>query len=214
MDIIPKTWAAVSISLSESREELYLSRFQAGQSQLMVRLPLARHNSRDDYEELWEYDSVLGELTDILSGANMTCHKAKEMTTKNSRKEWWSEREKLDARLKELLDVIEHHWLGGFKGIFCQYALHKEFMSKFKRAFDKILAKHLPSRQNKRAKRVNIDYRILELFIGLGPPGEQDLDEALVDLIYFVVDILQFHGEGNAYDEVDFDVVSQVNPIS
>jgi separase len=151
---------------------------------------------------------VLDELNQIVSGANVSAHKAKEMTTKSSRKEWWSDREKLDTRLKELLDVIEHHWLGGFKGIFCQYALHKEFMSKFKRAFDRILAKHLPSRQNKRAKRVSIDYRILELFIGLGPPEHQDLDEALVDLIYFVVDILQFHGEGNAYDEVDFDMVS------
>ncbi|CUS09257.1 unnamed protein product [Tuber aestivum] len=207
VDIIPKKWAAVSVSLSESREELYLSRFQAGQSQLMVRLPLTRHNSRDDYEDRWEYESMLQELNEIVTGANVSAHNAKDMTSKGARGEWWSQRESLDTQLKDLLSVIEYHWLGGFKGIFCQYALHKEYMAKFKSAFDKILAKHLPSRQNKRAKRVNIDYRILELFIGLGRPDEQDLDEALVDLIYFVVDILQFHGEGNAYDEVDFDVM-------
>ncbi|KAG0639234.1 peptidase family C50-domain-containing protein [Tuber brumale] len=207
VDIIPKKWAAVSVSLSESREELYLSRFQAGQSQLMVRLPLTRHNSRDDYEDRWEYESVLEELNEIVKGANISAHNAKDMTSKGARSEWWKQRESLDTQLKDLLSVIEYHWLGGFKGVFCQYALHKEYMAKFKSTFDKILAKHLPSRQNKRAKRVNIDYRILELFIGLGRPDEQDLDEALVDLIYFVVDILQFHGEGNAYDEVDFDVM-------
>lgn len=207
VDIIPKKWAAVSVSLSESREELYLSRFQAGQSQLMVRLPLTRHNSRDDYEARWEYESVLEELNEIVNGANVSAHNARDMTSKGARSEWWNQRESLDTQLRDLLSVIEYHWLGGFKGIFCQYALHKEYMAKFKSAFDKILAKHLPSRQNKRAKRVNIDYRILELFIGLGRPDEQDLEEALVDLIYFVVDILQFHGEGNAYDEVDFDVM-------
>ncbi|PWW75361.1 hypothetical protein C7212DRAFT_358438 [Tuber magnatum] len=207
VDIIPKKWAAVSVSLSESREELYLSRFQAGQSQLMVRLPLTRHNSRDDYEDRWEYESMLQELNEVVNGANVSAHNAKDMTSKGARSEWWSQRVSLDAQLKDLLSVIEYHWLGGFKGVFCQYALHKEYTAKFKSAFDKILAKHLPSRQNKRAKRVNIDYRILELFIGLGRPDEQDLDEALVDLIYFVVDILQFHGEGNAYDEVDFDIM-------
>ncbi|KAG0138703.1 peptidase family C50-domain-containing protein [Tuber indicum] len=207
VDIIPKKWAAVSVSLSESREELYLSRFQAGQSQLMVRLPLTRHNSRDDYEDRWEYESMLEELNEIVKGANISAHNAKDMTNKGARTEWWKQRESLDTQLKDLLSVIEYHWLGGFKGVFCQYALHKEYMAKFKSAFDKVLARHLPSRQNKRAKRVNIDYRILELFIGLGRPDEQDLDEALVDLIYFVVDILQFHGEGNAYDEVDFDVM-------
>jgi separase len=47
----------------------------------------------------------------------------------------------------------------------------------------------------------------LDLFIGLGDPTDPDVDfdEALNDLLYFVVDILQFHGERNAYDEIDFD---------
>jgi separase len=47
------------------------------------------------------------------------------------------------------------------------------------------------------------------LFIGLGDATneELDLDEALMDLIYFVVDILHFNGERNAYDEIDFDAM-------
>ena len=55
---------------------------------------------------------------------------------------------------------------------------------------------------------MTLDQRVLELFIGLGSPGEaEDLEEPLMDLLYFVVDILQFHGERNAYDEIDFDSV-------
>ena len=55
-----------------------------------------------------------------------------------------------------------------------------------------------------------LDLRVLELFVGLGNPSDSnDLDEPLMDLLYFVVDILQFNGERNAYDEIDFDSVSQ-----
>jgi separase len=31
--------------------------------------------------------------------------------------------------------------------------------------------------------------------------------DTLMDLLYFVVDILQFQGERNAYDEIDFDMM-------
>ncbi|KAG8414922.1 separin protein [Metarhizium acridum] len=60
-----------------------------------------------------------------------------------------------------------------------------------------------------KAPSVNLDSRILDLFIGLGDPTHPDcdFDEALNDLLYFVVDILQFHGERNAYDEIDFDAM-------
>lgn len=209
IDIIPTRWAAVSISLNESRDELYVSRFQAGQNQLMIRLPLTRHNSRDDFEELFEYEDGLLELNEIIEGANTSAHQAKEMTSKGSRKEWWEEREALDTRLKDLLENLEHVWLGGFKGIFCQYAHHSGLLARFKATFEKILARHLPSRKRKKTGKVNVDHRILELFIGLGPSeGQENFNEELTDLIYFVVDILQFHGEGNAYDEIDVDEVN------
>jgi separase len=55
-----------------------------------------------------------------------------------------------------------------------------------------------------------MDDQVLELFIGLGTgqDGQLDLDEPLSDLLYFVVDMLQFNGERNAYDEIDFDSMS------
>lgn len=210
IDIIPTRWAAVSISLNENRDELYVSRFQAGQNQLMIRLPLTRLNSRDEYKDALEYEVGLQELNDIIEGANSSAHRAKEMTSKGSRKEWWKEREALDLRLKDLLENLEHVWLGGFRGIFCQYARHAGLLALFKATFDKVLARYLPSRKRKKTGRVNVDNRILEFFIGLGPSGgKENFSDEIIDLIYFVVDILQFHGEGNAYDEIDVDEVSR-----
>ncbi|KAI5795625.1 peptidase family C50-domain-containing protein [Geopyxis carbonaria] len=205
VDIIPKQWAVVSVSLSENRDELYVSRFQAGRSQLMVRLPLTRHNSRDDYQDLFDYNDGLQEFKEIITLTTENTHAAKGILPGKDRQAWWAEREALDSRLSDLLANMEHVWLGGFKGIFCQYAKNPTLFGRFKTSFDKILAKHVPSRKKKKNGRIDIDNRILEFFIALGDPEKDDLDEALVDLIYFVIDILQFHGEGNAYDEVDVD---------
>jgi separase len=53
---------------------------------------------------------------------------------------------------------------------------------------------------------------VLELFVALGEPtDDSELEDAVMDLLYFVVDILQFQGERNAYDEIDFDMVSQID---
>ncbi|KAF8247424.1 hypothetical protein K440DRAFT_584672 [Wilcoxina mikolae CBS 423.85] len=206
IDIIPKEWAAVSVTMSENRKELYITRFQAEKSQLMVRLPLNRHNSRDDYLALIEYDAAMEELKEIIQRSNASTHQAKYMENKADRAQWWSERQELDDQMKALLEGIERAWLGGFKGIFSQYPKNPALFARFKASFDKVLSK-LPSRKRKKAGKVDIDPRILELFIALGNPEGQDLDEALTDLIFFVVDILQFHGEGNAYDEIDIDTM-------
>jgi separase len=64
---------------------------------------------------------------------------------------------------------------------------------------------------------LSLDPRILELFISLDEAKVEylDVDECVLDLLYFVVDVLQFNGECNAYDEVDFDsmVVEIVDAI-
>ncbi|RPB27727.1 hypothetical protein L211DRAFT_834580 [Terfezia boudieri ATCC MYA-4762] len=230
IDIIPPGWAAVSISLSEAEDELYISRYEAGHGQFMLRLPLTRHNSRDDAEEIFEYGTGIETLKEILEKANISTHAAKEATAgdKATKTEWWAERESLDAQLGELLANIEHCWLGGFKGIFGQYPRHPELLRRFRATFEKILAQHLPSRQPRRTGKkgvmievpepVKIDPRVLDLFIGLGDPTKMNdgmhedeekegMDASLVDLLWFVFDILQFHGERNAYDEIDTDAI-------
>jgi len=213
IDIIPRGWTAVSISLSESRQELCLTKMQAGHSPFVLRLPLGRNNSRDRDEEVFDFDQGKTELLDIIELANDSSHGAKDLTGRGAKTAWWAERDELDARLKDLLENIETVWLGGFKGIFSQHRPRPDLLARFQKSFQSILDKHLPSRQNANKKgkntRITLDTRILELFIGLEETSAEDcdLDEALTDLLYFVVDVLQFHGERNAYDEIDFDSI-------
>jgi separase len=213
VDIIPQGWTAISISLGESRQELCLTKMQTGHSPFVLRLPLGRNNSRDVDEEVFDFYQGKAELREIIELANDNSHGAKELTGRGAKTAWWAERDALDARLKNLLENIETVWLGGFRGIFSQHRPRSDMLARFQRSFSNILDKHLPSRQNANKKgkntRVTLDTRILELFIGLEEASAEDcnLDEALTDLLYFVVDILQFHGERNAYDEIDFDSI-------
>ncbi|KAK5664345.1 hypothetical protein OQA88_568 [Cercophora sp. LCS_1] len=216
IDIIPKPWSVISLSLSENSHDLCITKLQAGHSPFVIRLPLERASSRDMDNEVFNFHQGRAELLDIIKQTNDTCHNAKELVgAKGEKTAWWEEREVLDSRLKELLENIEQIWLGGFRGIFSQHMRRPDLLARFQKRFLTILDKHLPSRQQVRGKKtkaaqatkVTLDTRVLELFIGLGDASEPDcdFDEELTDLLYFVVDILQFHGETNAYDEIDFD---------
>ena len=217
VDIIPANWNVISVSLSESCDEIYINKLEKGLTPFMLRLPLNRHNSRDADEEIFGFEEGKAELAEIMELANFSAQDARNMTGKEAKSQWWAEREALDGRLKDLLANIENIWLGGFRGVFARNLGRSHLLSRFHHAFQKILGKYLPSRQaaNKRnpASHVNLDSRILELFVGLANPvGVSELEEPLTDLSYFIVDILQFHGERNAYDEVDFDSVSDWLP--
>ncbi|CAK7197429.1 separin protein [Sporothrix eucalyptigena] len=226
IDIIPKDWSVVSMTLSENKHDLCITKLQAGQSPFVIRLPLERAISRDADNEVFNYQQGRAELLDIVQAINASCHDARDMTLKGAKSSWWTEREAVDNRMKELLDNVEQIWLGGFRGIFSQHVRRPTLFAKFQKTFQGILDKHLPSRRSpargtkKRggkatasaataasSTRVALDSRVLDLFIGLGDATEEgcDFDDVLDDLLYFVVDILQFHGEHNAYDEIDFD---------
>ncbi|KAI1085762.1 peptidase family C50-domain-containing protein [Whalleya microplaca] len=216
VDIIPASWNVVSVSLSDGEHDLCITKLQAGHSPFAIRLPLERATSRDADSEVFSFRQGRSELLDIIESANRTCHDARDMSQKEAKSAWWAEREELDERLKDLLENIEHTWLGGFKGIFAQPYRRSDLLARFQKSFQNILDKHLPSRRQVRGRRtktappkVNLDPRILDLFIGLGDATapQCDLDEPLMDLLYFVVDILQFHGERNAYDEIEFDAM-------
>ncbi|KAK6536993.1 hypothetical protein TWF281_001197 [Arthrobotrys megalospora] len=211
VDIIPPTWAAVSISLGESREELFFTRYQAGEIPFMVRVPLmiSEEMSMDD-EEQFGFERGLATFQDIVKRANVSTHSAKDMITKDIRAKWWTEREALDTELHDLLVNIENNWLRGYKGIFGGYKRHPDLIARFNASFVRILNQHLPSRNsgNKKNNRiVTLDERVVELFLGIGDPTEDgvDLDDPIQDLIYLIIDILQFHGEKNAADEIDLD---------
>ena len=212
---IPKNWNVISLSLSENNHELCMTKYQAGHGPFILRLPLERAQSRDVDTDTINFEGGRKELLEIIRLANETSHSARDFTVKDERHAWWAEREALDVKLGELLNTIENAWLGGFKGLFSQHQPRSDLLARFQKNFEAMLDSCLPSRngmgRNKTSKaaRIKLDARILELFIGLGDPTDADLDmdEALNDLLYFVVDILQFHGERNAYDEIDFDAM-------
>ncbi|KAM3511042.1 hypothetical protein MY11210_005319 [Beauveria gryllotalpidicola] len=215
IEMVPKNWSVTSVSLSDNHHDLCLTKFQAGHSPFILRLPLERANSRDADCEVYNFEHGKEELLDIIKLANETSHSARDFSLKGERNAWWAERETLDTRLKECLTQIETTWLGGFKGIFSQHRRRSDLLARFQKNVQKMLDAHLPSRNQRRGKKtakagVTLDPRILDLFIGLGDPTNDpgcDFDEALNDLLYFIVDILQFHGERNAYDEIDFDAM-------
>ncbi|KAL2129426.1 hypothetical protein VTI74DRAFT_7820 [Chaetomium olivicolor] len=216
IDIVPKSWNVISISLSEGNHDLCITKLQAHQNPFVIRLPLERASSRDADSDMFDFQQGRAELLGIIKAINKTCHDSRDMTVKGAKSAWWAEREALDERLRDLLTNIEQIWLGGFRGIFSQHIRRPELLARFQSDFLTILDKHLPSRRQVRGKktkaasqglRASLDMNVLELFIGLGDTTvpECDFDDELTDLLYFVVDILQFHGERNAYDEIDFD---------
>ncbi|KAF9774113.1 hypothetical protein IL306_007946 [Fusarium sp. DS 682] len=216
IDLVPHNWSVISVSLSDNHHDLCITKFRAGHSPFILRLPLERANSRDADSDIFNFENGKDEMMEIIRLANDTSHSAsRDFSVKGAKAAWWAEREALDDRLKDLLSTIETTWLGGFKGIFSQHERRSDLLARFQKSFQQILDSNLPSRKQGRGKKsvktskVSLDPRVLDLFIGLGDPSDpdSDYDEALNDLLYFVVDILQFHGERNAYDEIDFDAM-------
>ncbi|EMT70213.1 peptidase family C50-domain-containing protein [Fusarium oxysporum II5] len=216
IDMVPHNWSVISVSLSDNHHDLCITKFRAGHSPFILRLPLERANSRDADSDIFNFENGKDEMMEIIRLANETSHSAsRDFSVKGAKAAWWAEREALDDRLKDLLSTIETTWLGGFKGIFSQHERRSDLLARFQKSFQQMLDSNLPSRKQGRSKKsaktskVALDPRVLDLFIGLGDPSDpdSDYDEALNDLLYFVVDILQFHGERNAYDEIDFDAM-------
>lgn len=216
--ILPDNWSVLSLNLREQDQHLYLTRYEANEAPFVLRLPLNRQTGDDLDEESFSLSDAKEELINIVQASDATVHMARDspeaMKAKGAKTQWWAERDQLDSRLRGLLINMENIWFGGFRSVFAARSGSHEGLDRFRDAFNSILARHLPSRQpkNKRTRthHVALDITVLELFTGLmtsQEDGVADLDEALNDLLYFVVDILQYNGEANAYDEIDFDAI-------
>ena len=213
VDIIPKAWDAISMTLSESQEEILITKMRVHQNPFVLRIPLKRQDVLDSDETSFGFEEAQCELREIIDFANTSSQDAKSQTGKAAKKEWWTTRSELDTRIYDLLQNIDNVWFGGFRGVFSQHIPGAELLARFQQSLQVSLEKHLPSRQksskNKPAEHIALAPQVLELFVALGFPDEtNDVDEQVLDLLYYVVDILQFNGERNAYDEIDFDSVS------
>lgn len=218
LSYLPEDWLVISIDICSFNGDLIISKIDKDSSKPnALRLPLNRHSSRVYGEERFSLGDALMELKDIIakSDATMSKDRLSNVTTPETRKEWHLERSELDERLKLLLEKIEFCWLGGFKGIFDQRKFSQNQIEDFRSRFLGIVKQNIPSRSSKpqggsnsggsNNTLVEIDDFVLELFLRLGDPSELTSVEVLEDLIYFLLDILLFHGEENAYDEIDID---------
>lgn len=214
IDTIPRTWDVVSMSLSESGNDILVSRLRHEEMPFVLKIPLQRQSGFVGEDESFSFLDAKKELESIIEMANTSSHDAKNQVRKSAKSEWWRARNRLDSRLSDLLKNVENIWFGGFRGIFSQQTSFPHLLARFQQSLNSILDKYLPSRQKrgkgKQAGTVTLDPHILRLFVNLGcPDSGNDIDDQVLDLLYFVVDIYQFNGERNAYDEIDLDNVSQ-----
>ena len=202
---LPSSWSIVSVTLTEDEDELLISRVVSGRSPFLVRIPLRRSNEGEGIEEFLFADAK-AEMQDIIKNADSSSHDIRGMGDKAARMQWHADREALDKRLETLLQNMESIWLGGFRGVLSPTAFTESEIKEFGKALTRSLDNHLPSRQKSGTiERVEIHDHVLETFLGLGHPDQIGLDDSIIDLLYFVVDICQFNGEKNAYDEIDWD---------
>ncbi|KAL8705779.1 MAG: hypothetical protein Q9201_001125 [Fulgogasparrea decipioides] len=209
-DIIPPSWQVLTMSLSRSRGEILVSRIRHGQNPFILSLPLDRHSSREGQDESFGYGEAKTELEEIIALADQSTHDTQVAPRKGARAAWWEGRAALDARLKDLLKNMGNIWFGGFQGMFSQQLASPALLSRFHQSLKVALDNHLPSRRGlgkrQQPQQTSLDARVIELFVALGDLADfSDIEEPLMDLLYFVIDILQFRGERNAYDEIDFD---------
>jgi separase len=211
LEVLPFSWAVVKVSVSEDKNELLLTRKTRHKSPFIVRIPLSRSDLADDDENELRFETARAEMRDIVAKANASAHDIRGSSTdKVTRKAWFAGREELDVRLGTLLGNIENVWFGGFRGLLSSPGTHAEGLAKFGQALLRTLDSHLPSRQRSTktsAPPIELHDHVLELFVSLRQTDDVELDDPVTDLLYFVVDILRFSGERNAYDEIDFDAM-------
>lgn len=123
---LPHNWTVVSISVSEDRRTMFVSRHRPHRQPLLFSIPL--EGRREGEEESITFQGALDEFEEIIRLSDETTRSAEHVTKSDRRQRcnWWAERTKLDGRLRVLLENIEFCWFGAFKvlaGVFNQTGL-------------------------------------------------------------------------------------------
>ncbi|KAF2154918.1 hypothetical protein K461DRAFT_276085 [Myriangium duriaei CBS 260.36] len=211
VDLLPDNWTVISLSMNEEGTEIWAARYNKNTLPFISRLPMARSRDTELEEDSpFNYSTAKQELIDVIKQSDYSCHHPPDPSVKGGKSKWWEEREALDARMHDLLSNIENIWFGGFKGVLSSGRSPSDLLARFQKSFEAILDRHLPSRRAVKAKRekVALHAQILELFVKLAVDTDVDIDDHIMDLLFFIVDILRYNGEPNAYDEIDLDAMA------
>ncbi|CCK68553.1 separase KNAG_0B01060 [Huiozyma naganishii CBS 8797] len=197
----------ISIDICPLTENLVLTKYE-GQShrRTTLRISLKENRSKDTHCGHLSFSAALEEMNTIVEENNKTTSTevTTQITTPEGRKKWWQSRYQLDKRLEQLLEKICNFWINGFAGYFSPHLIDQSHFAEFKSGFYEVLHQTLPSRKNFATPSafIEIEDWILEIFLKLDPENDNYIN-MIEDLLYFVFDILLFHGEENAYDEID-----------
>ncbi|THV00746.1 hypothetical protein K435DRAFT_963900 [Dendrothele bispora CBS 962.96] len=229
---LPSNWTVVHITVSEDKNTLFISRQRGGGNSTTARdqplifcVPLKgrRDGPGDENDQHLTFEDAIVELDEIVRLSNETTKSAASIKDNSTaRAKWWKERGALDTRMKELLENIEFCWLGAFKTILSKNPrLSPESINTLRIQFDRVFQrglhlqdkktkeraighKKIPSESINMPNRVTLDDSLVECFSALSPACR---DEELEDLVYFMLDLYQFHGVPVAIAEIDIDQV-------
>jgi separase len=118
VDTLPGNWMVISISITDDKSTMFLSRQRPHHNSLLFCVPLDRHGRREeDSEERLLFDDVMRQFKNILHENDISGKNAKEIPAdaREAKMAWWARRVALDNQLRDLLDNIEFCWLGAFK---------------------------------------------------------------------------------------------------
>ncbi|CDO76677.1 hypothetical protein BN946_scf184305.g9 [Trametes cinnabarina] len=205
-DQLPPHWTVVNVSVTEDRHTMFVTRQRAGRRPLIFCLPLKGRREGQEDEHL-TYEDAVKELQEIIRLSDEGTRQAAEVKKddRGARMAWWKTRTELDTRLRDLLTDIEFCWLGAFKTIFTPTPdVAPEDLAALRTRLDAVFKGSLVFQEKKPKSRIGLDDGLLECFSTL-PPNCRD--EELEDLVYFILDLYQFHGIPVAISEVDMDQV-------
>ncbi|KLT42574.1 hypothetical protein CC85DRAFT_274318 [Cutaneotrichosporon oleaginosum] len=209
LSALPTNWAVVSITVTDDRNTMLVTRHQNGHEAIVFCIPLDRQGRRDgdDESELFSFDAGIAEMRAIMAAADANLKSGKGCESKDDRKAWWRERHELDTRLSELLATIEFCWLGAFKTVLNpRLEFDADALATFRARLDRIFHAAITAGGSdaRKAARVRLNDTLLACFATL---SSKCRDEEVEDLVYFVLDLYQFHGIAVALAELDFDQI-------
>ncbi|EST04999.2 Peptidase C50, separase [Kalmanozyma brasiliensis GHG001] len=212
--LLPRNWTVISISVrSTDVEHLVLTRQEGGggpdgctaKEAVLYSLPMNRRSQRDGTEEEEEQltlKAAQDKIVEIVRLSNDGIHGVKDVQSMEARRQWWTERHRLDDELRDLLQAMQDTWLGGFKGVFSDPTSDARATAALRAKFEKIIRRACFPTANKRPAKLKLDDAVFECFAGL---PVDCTDEDLEDLVHYVMDALQFSGFQVAVDEIDLD---------
>ncbi|KAI0089987.1 peptidase family C50-domain-containing protein [Irpex rosettiformis] len=201
---LPQNWTVISISVTEDKNTMFVTRQCPDKEPLIFYIPLKERREGED-EEYLSFDEALAELREIIRLSDEGTKDAVNVKNREARAAWWANRSALDKRMKQLLDNIEFCWLGAFKTILSSPRhIPSRALNDLRTRLETIFDQSIAIRDRKQALSVQLDDALLECFVCLSPKAR---DEELEDLVYFILDLYQFHGIPIAIAEVDIDQV-------